>query len=339
MKRFFLGIACLFVATVWGEIEDLTKRNQDFILETKQILFQDFPNSFNPSLVEFNDNYLLTFRFSPDVNYQPWISHIVVVLLNQEFSPISKPQIIETRQGGGSIPSQAEDARVFSYRGRNFIIYNDNTEVVFPTYHDRRDLYLAELFFKEGIFSLSAPQKLFCSQKSAQLWQKNWVPFEWNQALFFGYMVVPHEILYPNLYTGECYSCYRTEMDFVWEGGMIKGGTPALPVDGEYLSFFHSSKYMSSNVSQGFDLWHYFMGAYTFSSKPPFAIKKVSPYPIIEEGFYDEGFSYKKVIFPGGFVVKGDKIFLAYGKDDSEIWIAVLDIKGLKESLILVGEK
>ena len=339
MKVYFLALAFLFISTAQGEIEDLTKRNQSFVLETKQILFEDFPQAFNPSLIEFKDHYLLTFRFSPDVEYQPWVSHIVVVLLDQDFSPISKPQIIETREEGSLTPSQAEDARVFSYRGRNFLIYNDNTEVVFPTYRDRRDLYLAELFFKEGTFCLSAPQKLFCSQKLAQVWQKNWVPFEWNQSMFFGYMVVPHEILYPNLCTGECYSCYSTEIDFVWEEGMIKGGTPALLVDGEYLAFFHSSKYRSSPISEGVDAWHYFMGAYTFSSKPPFSINKISPYPIIEEGFYEEGFSYKKVIFPGGFVVKEDKIFLAYGKDDSQIWIATLDLKGLKNSLILVDQK
>lgn len=334
MKRSFLGIAFLFVATVWGEIEDLTKRNQDFILETKQILFHDFPNSFNPSLIDFNDNYLLTFRFSPDVDYQPWISHIVVVLLNQEFFPISKPQIIETRQEGGSIPSQAEDARVFSYRGRNFIIYNDNREVIYPTYDERRDLYLAELFFKEGKFSLSAPLKLFHPEKVAQPWQKNWVPFEWNNFLFLTYKACPHEILYPNLITGECYSCYLTEMDLIWKETMIKGGTPALMLDGEYLTFFHWSTYNSSEVSMGQAAWHYFMGAYTFSSEPPFAIKKISPQAIIAEGFYRPSFSNKKVIFPGGFVVKGDKIYLAYGRDDCEIWIAVIDVRGLKESLI-----
>jgi predicted GH43/DUF377 family glycosyl hydrolase len=39
------------------------------------------------------------------------------------------------------------------------------------------------------------------------------------------------------------------------------------------------------------------------------------------------------VVFPGGFAVVGSLIYVAYGKDDREIWIATIDKDALKRSL------
>ena len=75
------------------------------------------------------------------------------------------------------------------------------------------------------------------------------------------------------------------------------------------------------------------MGAYTFSAEPPFHITQMTALPIFTEEFYSPSFYYKKVVFPGGFVESGPFIYLAYGKDDSEIWIATLDKQALKNAL------
>ena len=79
------------------------------------------------------------------------------------------------------------------------------------------------------------------------------------------------------------------------------------------------------------------MGAYTFSADPPFAITSYTKKPIVGEGFYTDSNYYKRVIFPGGFVVSDSVIYLAYGKDDSEIWIATIDKAALKKALMPVG--
>ena len=80
-------------------------------------------------------------------------------------------------------------------------------------------------------------------------------------------------------------------------------------------------------------LRHYYMGAYTFSPEPPFNIKKITTFPIIADGFYTPSDYDKRVIFPGGFVSDGEHIYIAYGKDDCEIWIATLDKEELKKNL------
>lgn len=76
------------------------------------------------------------------------------------------------------------------------------------------------------------------------------------------------------------------------------------------------------------------MGAYTFSAEPPFAITSYTQSPVVDDSFYTKSSYFKRVIFPGGAVAIGPNIYLAYGKDDQEIWIAILDKEALKKALI-----
>ncbi|MEI8125500.1 MAG: hypothetical protein WCG42_07080, partial [Parachlamydiaceae bacterium] len=82
---------------------------------------------------------------------------------------------------------------------------------------------------------------------------------------------------------------------------------------------------------------HYFMGAYTFQAEYPFAITGLSHYPIVHKSFY-EGPMYKtwkplRVVFPSGFIVEGDDIWLLYGRQDHEVWVAKIDKTKLLLSL------
>jgi predicted GH43/DUF377 family glycosyl hydrolase len=331
-----IGWASVLFAHQPLKFEDLPFAHH-IVLSTRQIEFKDYPGAHNPSLIEFEDGYLLTFRYSPDPRNEYYISYIGIVRLDSFFQPVGEPQLLNTRVNDTRTPSQSEDARIFTYRGRLFLIYNDNVEIEAPTLGDRRDMFIAELFFRDGRFSLSTPMKLICAEKyNLARMQKNWVPFEWNKTLLLSYTINPHDVIYPNLRDGECYIYFESEGHIEWDFGLIRGGTPALLVDGEYLSFFHSGTILSSLASWGWEMWHYFMGAYTFSAEPPFKVTKFSPYPIVAEEFYTQGSYWKRVIFPGGFVVKDALIYLAYGKDDSEIWIATIDKLELKKSLLPV---
>lgn len=333
MKRITICLIVLISLLAHAD-EPFSFGKQGIVKDTIEIRFEQFPNAHNPSIFKFDQGFLFTFRYCPDLYNQPWISNIGVVLLDQNFRPLSEPQILSTRTEVSRIPSQSEDARVFSYRGRLFLIYNDNTEVTYTKFGDRRDMYMVELIYSAGKFSLATPLKLVYEAKySTQYWQKNWVPFEWNNRLLLAYRVEPHEILYVNFTNGACYQCYETSGNISWDFGVLRGSAPPQLVDGEYLSFFHSGKITASPASNGQELWHYFMGAYTFSRSPPFQITKISPQPIVGEDFYTYTPYYKRVIFPGGFVVSGDSIYVAYGKNDCEMWIATLDKNALMKSL------
>lgn len=273
----------------------------------------------------------------PDRYYEPWVSYIGLVLLDKNLDPISEPQLLNTRIGNFKVPSQSEDARIFAYNGKLYLIFNDNHEMIFYSLWDRRDMYMAELTYNNAQFTLSKPQRLIHTEKYAsRTVQKNWVPYTWDNTLLLTYTVNPHEVLYLNWINGNCYSCYQTKAKLDWHFGELRGSCPPLLDDGEYLSFFHSGLYTASEASYGNTIWHYYMGAYTFSADPPFAMTKISPFPIIAEGFYTQSQCEKRVVLPGGFVICDSTIYLAYGKDDCEIWIATIDKNALKKSLVPV---
>lgn len=319
---------------LWISLASLFAQETDIVIRSKQIFLPAYPKAFNPSLIQTQDGFLLVFRYCPDPIYESWISYIGIVQLNEELDVVSEPQLLTTRRFFNKTPSQSEDPRIFSYRGRIFVIFNDNMETPHPSVGERREMYMAEIFASEGVFFLSSPIQLLHEEKhNTQWWQKNWVPFEWNQQLFFVYSIHPHRIIFPNLINGKCYFAYETEKELSWDWGPLRGSTPALLVDGEYLSFFHSGIKMSSDVSWGLELWHYFTGAYTFSATSPFSITKMSSFPIVGEEFYTASSSEKRVIFPGGYAVLGPYIYLSYGKDDKEMWIAILNKEALLKSL------
>lgn len=332
----------LFASSQYGNTEDIFYAfDEDIVLDTQRIILAGYPEAFNPSLAKWDRGFLLTFRNCPDPCNQPWLSEIGVVILDGDFRPVAQPQILSTRIRGSKTPPQSEDARFFTYRGKIFLIYNDNVDEIFYDGGKRRDLFIAELMPEEppgqGRFKLAPPLRLRCEEKyNAVYQQKNWIPFEWQNSLFFVYSIHPHEILGSNLRNGACYSLYKSSASFDWGYGILRGSSDAQLIDGEYLAFFHSGIKMASPASPNVKVWHYFMGAYTFSPNPPFEMTRITEAPILSDSFYT--FSVfsdyeKKVIFPGGFTVDGPRIYLAYGKDDREIWIATLDREQLKKNL------
>ncbi len=332
----FLILFLFIPVLIFGEFTSSQVGEGKIVNSLTNVKLPEYLGAHNPSIIETKKGLLLTFRWSPNP-LQPWISYIGIVYLNSDLQPISKPQLLNTREGNPTIPSQSEDARIFYFRDELYILYNDNPNFTNPAIWNRRDMYLAKLKESNGQFIVSNTTKLYHQQQYAfEKWQKNWVPFVWQDALLFSYWIIPHEVLYPDLITGECMPFVTTSPStpLQWEWGNVRGGTPALLLNGEYLAFFHSSIITTSPSSKGKSLCHYFLGAYTFSNEPPFEITKYTSSPIVADGFYTYSKFVKRVIFPGGFVVKDTYILLAYGKDDNEVWIAKIDRKILQEKLV-----
>lgn len=327
-KLFFIFIG----AQICFGSDPVFSESQDLVLSTKRIAFDGYRGAFNPSIAEYGDGYVMTFRYLPEAS-SLFLSYIGIVLLDDEFKPKGSPQLLLTRHRNSQTQSQSEDARLFYYRNRLFVIYNDNLEINNPSTYDRRDMFIAEVFLEEDYFYLSSPLKLFCREKEGQLWQKNWMPFEKNGHLYLSYSLNPHEVLYLNFTSGECFPCYSSSALIPWNYGSLRGSSAPTLEDEEFFAFFHSGIPLASQASYGYEAWHYVMGAYTYSKEPPYKLTKVSEKPIIHETFYEPSNHWKKVIFPGGHVVKGSKVYVAYGKNDCEMWIAEIDKEKLLESL------
>ncbi len=310
-----------------------SKTNLPIVTSTKKINLEGFPQAWNPSLIKTEYGFLMTFRHCLAPVY-PWISYIGIVMLDENFNPISTPQLLNTRDPGALTPSQAEDARIFELNNKIYVIYNDNQDNINPSSALRRDMFMAEVVRQNDQFVLLKPLKIIHEKKYSKVnWQKNWVPFNFKGNLLMAYTLNSHEILVPDSNTGLSKQMHRSAIKNRWSWGTLRGGTPALLVDGEYIGFFHSSKVASSSASRNTPMHHYYMGAYTFSSKPPFNIKKISRSPIIGDNFYTQSSYDKRVIFPGGFALVDNYFYVAYGKDDSEIWVAKINKENLLKSL------
>ncbi|MBS0653460.1 MAG: hypothetical protein JSR39_08055 [Verrucomicrobia bacterium] len=318
---------------------DLEESAQDFVLEIKKIQIPGFPNAFNPSIIRWKGLILMSFRIIPDIK-NSYTSQIGLIWLDEDFCPIGEPQILDTTLSP-TTPSRTDDGRIVAVGDQIYLVYSDNTDPEISKGGFR--VFVAKLRFDGGLFHVENPVKL--SQFDGEIKErreKNWVPFDYQGQLLLAYSLAPHVIFRPLLDTGACETVAYSSSNWKWQWGEPRGGSPALIVGEDYLSFFHSSLSTSTLHSDGRKMNHYFMGAYTFSAQPPFPIKRVSPEPIVGKGFY-RGPVYKpywgsvRCVYPAGFIFDDNFIWVSYGRQDHEVWIAKLDKKELLNSLVPVS--
>ncbi len=317
---------------------DLEDMAQEFVLESKQIMIPHYPHAFNPSIIPWEDAYLLTFRVIP----QPLLtfqSELGVIRLDRDFNPIGSAQILNTREPTSEVYSRAEDARLLMIDEKLWMIYTDNVDRMISKGGFR--MFLAEIVFDGMFFSLKNIEAITKFEGETQTRrEKNWVPFDKDNELFLAYSINPHKIFRPIIGFGECETVVTTISEISWNWGELRGGTQALRIsDEEYLSFFHSSVRMTTFHSDDKEMPHYFMGAYTFSTEYPFELTRISSEPIVGKNFY-HGPKYKpywgsvRVVFPCGYIQDDDFIWVLYGRQDHEVWVVKLDKMGLLDSLV-----
>jgi predicted GH43/DUF377 family glycosyl hydrolase len=345
---FLLVRAALWAAPIDLEEEMLS----DFVLETKKIDIPCFPDAFNPSIIRWKGAFLMSFRTggcqqaSGDESFlmsfrirdplTASTNQIGLIFLNAQFEPVSAPQILNVAYDNPAFAFRQQDPRLLTIKDRIYMVYSNMIEGAGVP--EIRRMFVVELYFDGRTFFAGRPVCLSQFEgESEQRWQKNWVPFHYEDTLLLAYSLTPHRIFLPHLGTGECATVASTRGDVEWAWGVLRGGTPALLDGGEYLAFFHSSIDMPSVQSEGKEMTHYFMGAYTFSAHPPFALTRVSARPIVGKNFYNgpahTTWKPLRVVFPCGFISDEERVWVVYGRQDHEVWVATFDKKRLLESL------
>lgn len=115
-------------------------------------------------------------------------------------------------------------------------------------------------------------------------------------------------------------------------GSFLKGGTPALMVNGHYLAFFHTDESHTATMTT------YYMGAITFCPQFPYRIHSISEYAIMLDQWYEGEWSHTSrdyVVFPMGFIKHpdGKHLLLSYGRQDKDGYIIKINIVELLASL------
>jgi len=332
-------IFLLFVTTVFGDEKFLNYTlSSDALCKTYEIAIPDYEGAHNPSIVPYKDGYLLAFRYiarfpewAKDIKLTHSASFVGLAFLNKQFQVKKKSvQLLEIQSYSDDFSLYAEDARLLVFQDRIFLVFNDFPAPV-PEY--KRQVFVAEIIQEKERWVLKKKAlPLFLDNMNMGRIEKNWVPFFMGQSLYFIYREEPHTILTCDLSTGRCQKVDERTVNLDWPYGIIRGGTPALQIDDQFLTFYHSSLAPSNTYEHRI----YFMGAYTFENFFPFAIRSYSPLPIGSTELYKDTSSAnqpKKVMFPGGFVREGNTIHLAWGKDDKMVMITTLDLGKLLQSM------
>lgn len=320
---------------------DLEESVQEFVLETKRIVIPGYPDAFNPSLIRWQGNLLMTFRTIPDPK-NSYISYLGYVWLDDAFEPKGEARLFDLKADNPTNTSRAEDARLLTVGEQLYMVYSDNPDPIISGGGFR--VYVAELTVCGDSVEVVSSERLSQFEgESPKLREKSWVPFDYEGHLLLAYSLSPHKIFMPIFGQGKCETVALSETPLEWDWGIIRGGTPACLIDDvHYLAFYHSSIRMPSIHSDGKEITHYFIGAYLFSREPPFEITHISPDPIVGHGFY-HGERYKhywkpvRAVFPCGYIMDDEFIWMAYGRDDHELWIVKLETAALLRSLCKIG--
>jgi predicted GH43/DUF377 family glycosyl hydrolase len=299
--------------------------DSSFIESTIRVDVPEYPKAYNASIIPLKDRYLLAFRIDRyrlplAQNLAHFHNYIGLVLLDQDFKPVQKSIILD------ELGSRCYDPRLFLKGEKIFMSYGSAYEGD-PDAVSRSRINLVEICVQDDQFLLD--KSVSMKVKDIRKFEKNWSLFCYNNQLFYTYLIQPHKILSVDTRYGFCKEVASTNTPFSWHFGELKGGTPALEREDCYLAFFHSGIWF---LGRHF----YFMGAYTFSKNPPFEILKISADPFFFHDFYTSERNpniISNVTFPGGYFIQNGKIYLCYGENDAAIKIAVLDEKGLLESL------
>ena len=140
--------------------------------------------------------------------------------------------------------------------------------------------------------------------------------------------------------------------------GELRGGTPAYLVpthfkgSKSYLAFFHASNEPTpppgGKPKYTDVLKTYTMGAILFSHDEPYELQAISRQPITHNSMYSGKwpdlpwafYHMDYIVFPTNYLYEEDTdtIYLQYGHQDRETWVAELSLKGLLRSLVSVRD-
>lgn len=328
--RHLLFFFCIFSAEL-AAILDLDKMEASFVLETKQIHIQGYPDAFNPSIVNWENRLLMSFRSRDPITKQTNV--VGFTWMDEKLNPVGKPQLLTIQES-----AYIQDPRLFVINRKLFMAYSDLWEEP-ETHIKKRKMCMAEILH-DGVrfFAVDKDCYLDFQGDITNKFEKNWVPFDYKGLMLLAYSLNPHKIFLPLHGENRCVTIADNDESGSWKWGTLRGGTPALLINNHYLAFFHSSTLLTTVQSNGESMVHYFMGAYLFEDKPPFSIQKISPKPIVFKTFYN-GPTYQtwkplRVVFPCGVIHNQDYIWVSYGRQDHEAWIVKLDKAGLYKSLV-----
>jgi len=217
-----------------------------------------------------------------------------------------------------------EDPRLFRFR--NSLWLYGHFRGSFPTDPEKKCLHIPV------IVKLSRLDHIIrLRTDSMKLMEKNWMPFEYQDTLYFVYEISPHTILSCDTTTGHCTQVYRTDnlSRHPLARKHLGGGAPAafFHYKGKpyFLSVAHTRENTPRIIRKNF--------FYIFRAQPPFDI-------ILIGKEFDVMDDHRDIEFGSGVVLSHDKkeIILSCGVSDCYSVISRYSLKEVMAGMTKVGE-
>lgn len=303
-----------------------------YILAVRDIKPEGVTAALNPSIVSDGvGGFVVSFRvddFAADF-LSVFQSKVGILRLDAGFNVVPGVFFLD------SASTSRQDGRLFRHQGQTHLLYND-----IPPFERFRTLALASLKRDDDSWKLFNDSSLEAHPTRVE---KNWSPFSFvdgagQQHLLMSYSVQPHRVL--KVVGHDVVEFSKCDRQLPWKWGSVRGGTPAIRIGDEFLSFFHSV-----HVDEVYGYRWYVFGAYTFESKPPFCMKRISPSPVVFKELYSSLHLQPKsvvgrIAFPAGLEVGSfegrEALIVTYGDSDAASKILILDREKFLNSLLAV---
>jgi predicted GH43/DUF377 family glycosyl hydrolase len=285
---------------IYSANQVVTIRTQEFPIVYETPTGPIFPeNFFNGSILHYKDRMLFCCR----ADQRPWFENIRLVVCELDFNFVPKTETIKFLNVGSDRGLfHVEDPRLFICNDSINIVYGDGYKVYHAVLNDDLSCREWKNITTFGLLGIA----------EHDIREKNWTPFEYDNKVAVIYSDSPRVIFFP--YTGKC---VLSNQSIEWDFGQVRGGTPAIKWQGNYVTFFHSA--LNDNSKNWFEGRTYFVGAYVFEPKPPFRVISMTKIPLMKgEIFPDNPIApIVKAVFPAGVARTHDSFYVSMGLNDS----------------------
>jgi len=289
-------------------------------------LRSSYVSIFNPTLTECDGKLVIAYRVVGEADN---LRRIATAVLDEKFqivpgsaSPFSDHiEFALAEDIDDSSRTWFADPRYFRLAGRLWMMWNNGH------IDGVNKQFLVEVS-ADGLRPIGKAREIVMTGARRKT-EKNWSFFEDSNGIWAVYSVTPHRILQVDMSSEAVITC-RLTAESEWTAkyshiyGALRGGAQPIQLGSQFMNVVHSSYLMP-------DGREYVAAVYQFEGQYPFKPAQELPTPIFvpdvlkkseQENLHDLNPGTSRVVYPSGFVLRGDEMILSIGINDHEMGIA-----------------
>lgn len=279
---------------------------------------------FNAAIIEWKGEVLMSYRA-----YSPEHGRTVVAISVMDENWKATDKKILTLPGKGT-KQVCEDARLFEHNGSLYCSYTEIDHSINTKWH--ATMRLVEL--DDNLEVKKYIPLTFGKNRDYAGIEKNWTFFSHNDKLKFIYDISSMHVCEMHPKSGQVKNQWEGDKVY-YEHGLLRGGSsPTKYTPHEMISFYHTSTDFP---------WlerRYGLGVFTFSPNEPHNMNRISKEPLLMGSRNNDfcGSGNGKCIFPCGHIIRGDKIFVSAGVNDTYNVILEFSKEEIENNLVYASE-